>query len=152
MDIVTFALPCYDGLMVDLRFANSMQIMLSLANAKESGELISSAQLAVGLKANPAFVRKLLAPLVQAKLIHTFKGKTGGAELARQPKQINLRQIYEAAVDSELVNGPEKFNTGCPVGSCMNKVFHQVTNGMEEASLGYLETVTLDKLLAQVKG
>lgn len=138
--------------MVDLRFANSLQIMLALAHAKESGALMSSAQLAVGLKINPALVRKLLIPLSQAGLINTFKGKTGGAEIAKTAKQINLRQIYQAAVDSELVNGPEKFNSQCPIGSCMSRVFHQITDGMEAASLKYLESVSLDKLLTQVKG
>ena len=137
--------------MVDLRFANSLPIMLALAYAKDSGELMSSAQLATGLKVNPALIRKLLIPLAQAGLINTFKGKTGGAEIAKPPKQINLRQIYETAVDSELVNGPEKFNHSCPIGSCMGKVFTQITSGMETASLKYLEGVTLDKLLGQVK-
>lgn len=137
--------------MVDLRFANSLQIMLALAYAKESGEILSSARLATGLRVNPALVRKLLIPLARAGLINTFKGKTGGAELAKAPKQISLRQIYETAVDSELVNGPEKFNQGCPIGSCMGKVFTQITSGMENASLKYLEGMTLDKLLGQVK-
>lgn len=137
--------------MVDLRFANSLQIMLALGYAKEEGTLMSSAQLAVGLKMNPAAVRKLLIPLSQAGLINTFKGKAGGAEIAKAPKQISLRQIYQAAVDSDLVNGPEKFNSSCPIGSCMSKVFHQVTSGMESASLKYLESVSLDKLLTQVK-
>ena len=126
--------------------------MLTLASAYEGEERLTSAMLAGGVKVHPALVRRLLIPLVAAGLVETFKGKVGGARLAKSPRQITLRQIYEASVDSELVCGPEKFNNACKFGSCMNKVFSGVVEGMEAASLKFLDGISLDKLLAQVKG
>ena len=125
--------------------------MLTLANAYEGEERLTSARLALGVKVHPALVRRLLIPLAGAGLVETFKGKVGGARLARSPKQINLRQIYEAAVDSDMVCGPKKFNGACKVGSCMNKVFSGVVEGMENASLKFLEVIQLEKLLVQVR-
>jgi Rrf2 family transcriptional repressor of oqxAB len=126
--------------------------MLTLAAAYESKERLTSATLAGGVKVHPALVRRLLIPLAAAGLVETFKGKVGGARLGRSPKQINLREIFEAAVDSELVCGPKRFNGACKVGSCMNKVFAGVVEGMESASLKFLESIPLEKLLVQVKG
>src|SRR5690606_27877038 len=83
---------CYCGHMEDLRFATSVHIMIYLANSqKTGGDLMSSSELAQGLNANPALVRKLLGPLVEAGLIETTKGKSGGAKLARAAKTITLK-------------------------------------------------------------
>src|SRR4051812_4224130 len=119
--------------MVDLRFANSVHIMLALANAVAEEKLLTSSQLAVGLKVNPALIRKLLIPLAQSGLVETFKGKMGGARLAKSPRQISLGQIYKAVVDSDLIHEPSRYNAQCPIGSCMDKVFNQVASGMESA-------------------
>ena len=125
--------------------------MLTLASAYESKERLTSATLAGGVKVHPALVRRLLIPLAAAGLVETFKGKVGGARLAKHPRQISLRQIYEASVDKDFVCGPAKFNGACKIGSCMNKVFSGVVDGMEAASLKFLEGIPLEKLLFQVK-
>lgn len=138
--------------MVDVRFATSLQIMIGLAvQQKESDSLSTSNQLAESVGTNPAFVRKLLIPLAQAGLIETFKGKTGGVRLAKTPKQITLREIYEAAVDKELICARETTGKDCPVGASMKLVFSSILNGMENALRSHLETKTLQQLLNQAK-
>lgn len=137
-----------------MRFSSSLQIMLSLGFKARSGDesLVTSTELADSLGTNPALVRKLLLPLAHAGLIETFKGKTGGAKIAKAPKDISLRQIYEAAViDKEIACTRDTTSAKCPVGSCMEKLFGTISNGMESALLSHLDSKTLHQVMAQVK-
>ena len=138
--------------MVDVKFATSLQIMLSLGvQAREHDSLATSQQLAATLGTNPALVRKLLIPLAQAGLVETFKGKTGGVRIAKSPKQITLREIYEASVEKNIACARETSRSDCPVGACMKTVFTGIVTGMEKALGAHLETKTLQHVLNQAK-
>lgn len=134
--------------MEDLRFATSVHIMIYLANNQKSGKLLmSSAELADGLNANPAMVRKLLGPLVEAGLVETVQGKAGGARLARPAKLITLKDIYVAASDREIAFSRENINNKCPISCSMKVVFSGIADGMEKALHTHLSQTTLEKLL-----
>jgi Rrf2 family protein len=138
--------------MVDLRFASSLHMLIAMGfKAKGGDELVTSNELAESLGTNPALVRKLLVPLAQKGLIETFKGKTGGARLAKLPKDISLRQIYEASVDKEIACTRETTDHDCPVGSCIEKVFKKIVDGMEESISSHLEKTTLQQVMNQIK-
>ena len=97
---------------IDVRFPTALQITLSLALAEEqSVSHLSSTQLAENLGANPSFVRKLLVPLVQNKLLSSQMGKAGGVRLARPAAEITLRDIYRAVVADTKIWAPR---TGVP--------------------------------------
>jgi len=84
--------------MADLRFSTALQAMLLLANAVRNGEpLVSSAQLGECLRTNPSFVRALLAPLFQAGLIETTRGRNGGVRLAKDADRITLWDVHQAS-------------------------------------------------------
>lgn len=134
--------------MEDLRFATSVHVMIYLADIQKSGKpLMSSSELALGLNANPALIRKLLAPLVEAGLVETVKGKTGGARLAKPAKHITLKDIYIAASDREIAFSRENINTKCPISSSMKVLFADIADGMEKAIHTHLNQTTLEKLL-----
>ena len=78
--------------MVDTRFSVSIHIMTTLAY--NEGELMNSDMLAKGLKTNATFVRKLIARLVSAELVESFRGKGGGIKLAKDPHKISLKDIF----------------------------------------------------------
>ncbi len=138
--------------MVDVRFSTSLQILLNLAlRDREGDDLVTSQDLAQTLGTNPAFVRKLLIPLAQAGLVETFKGKTGGVKIARSPKKITLREIYEAAVDKNIACARETTNKSCPVGASMKSVFTGIVDGMESALRTHLQSKTLQHVLNQAK-
>lgn len=48
------------------------------------------------------FTLKILRKLVKSKIVVSFKGVQGGYELAKEPEQINLKQVIEA-VDGPIV-------------------------------------------------
>ncbi len=82
------------------RFAVATHVLLALS--LHPGERLSSARLAVTVNTNPVVIRRLLGALLRAGLIVTTSGKTGGAELARSPSAITLRDVYEAVSDGEI--------------------------------------------------
>jgi Rrf2 family transcriptional repressor of oqxAB len=116
--------------------------MLSLALAEQNNvSQLSSAELAKSLGANPSFVRKLLVPLVQSKLLRSQMGKTGGVRLARPAAEITLRDIYSAVVADTKIWAPR---TGIPhrclVSSNVQGYFEELIDDAQDAILSMLGT------------
>lgn len=141
--------------MLDQRFAVSVQIMTTLAfHGCREGHLMTSEQLAEGARTNPTVVRRLVARLVDAKLLKAYKGKTGGIELARCPDEITLKDIYVAASeDKALFNSPNKApRKSCAVSCSMVGLLKSVFEGVEDTSRNYLAGITLADLVKKVAG
>jgi Rrf2 family transcriptional regulator, repressor of oqxAB len=149
--IVTFKIGGGNA-MVDLRFASALQMMLSLAYAAELGEpVVASAQLAEGLGANPSLVRKLISPLVLAGLITTTKGKLGGMQLGRMSADITLADIYLAVVSNKkMFAHREDIVHRCPVTSNIDRIFSEVSAGVEDAVLQSLTSRTLEYYMQEI--
>jgi Rrf2 family transcriptional regulator, repressor of oqxAB len=139
--------------MIDLRFPTALQILLSLALAEQqSVPHLSSKQLAESLGANPSFVRKLLVPLVQNKLLSSQMGKAGGVRLARPVAEITLRDIYRAVVADTKIWAPR---TGIPhrclVSSNVQDYFEELIDDAQEAILTMLGQRTLMQALTELE-
>ena len=139
--------------MIDVRFPTALQIMLSLALAdRNSIPQLSSTELAKGLGANPSFVRKLLVPLVQSKLLLSQMGKAGGVRLARPAAEINLRDIYSAVVADAKIWAPR---TGIPkrclVSSNVQGYFEELIDDAQDAILSMLGQRTLLQVLTELE-
>ena len=139
--------------MIDIRFPTALQIMLSLALADRSSvSQLSSAELARSLGANPSFVRKLLVPLVQSKLLRSQMGKTGGVRLARPAAEITLRDIYGAVVADTKIWAPR---TGIPrrclVSSNVQGYFEELIDDAQDAILSMLGQRTLLQVLSELE-
>ena len=127
--------------------------MLSLALAEQqSVSHLSSTQLAQSLGANPSFVRKLLVPLVQNKLLSSQMGKTGGIRLALPAADITLRDIYRSVVADTKIWAPR---TGIPhrclVSSNVQGYFEELIDDAQEAILAMLGQRTLLQALSELE-
>src|ERR1700681_5114644 len=127
--------------------------MLSLALAEQqSVPHLTSTQLAESLGANPSFVRKLLVPLVQSKLLHSQMGKAGGVRLARPGAEITLRDIYRAVVADTKIWAPR---TGIPhrslVSSNVQGYFEELIDDAQDAVLSMLGQRTLLEALNELE-
>lgn len=135
--------------MIDQRFAASVHIMTLLA--AHSNELQTSEFLAGSIRTNPAVVRRLLAKMVEAKLIDSFKGKSGGVRLAKTPNQITLKDVYKAVSDKNLLNCRDiNPNKACKVSCSMKEIFQGVSEGLEAHSMAYLSKIRLSDILAKI--
>jgi len=70
------------------RLSTAIHILTALAHGV--GRLTSSDELAMGLRANPALVRRILSRLVKHGLVESHPGKGGGSRLARPASKIGL--------------------------------------------------------------
>ncbi|AZZ38271.1 Rrf2 family transcriptional regulator [Bdellovibrio sp. qaytius] len=135
--------------MLDQKFAASVHIMTLLA--AHTDELQTSEVLAGYIRTNPTVVRRLLAKMVEAKLIDSFKGKSGGVRLAKTPNKITLEDIYKAVSDKNLLNCRDvDAPKACKVSCSMKKIFEGVSEGLEATSMAYLSKIKLSDVLAKV--
>jgi len=135
--------------MVDTRFAVSVHFMTALAYRQP--ELLSSEQLAKGVKTNPSFIRKLVVPLAAAGLVESVRGKAGGIRLARKPKDISLAQIYEAVMDTALIAIPGKTpEKECVISCGIGGILCKISKEIEVNTLKVLARRSLQDVLAEI--
>ena len=144
----------YSSTMVDQKFAVAVHVMTLLAFEKcENGHLFTSEQIAKSVRTNATVVRRLVARLVEAEILKTYKGKSGGIELAKCPSAISLREIYEAVSEKKLIaERCSKAHGPCPTSRAMGRLMHGVIEGFEKNSKTYLEGITLQDLASKIKG
>lgn len=119
--------------------------------AYNKGEMMTSEELAAGIRTNPTVIRRLVSKLVDAGLLLSFKGKAGGIKLAKNPKEISLRDVYVAVSDKTLIASPLKDpNKNCIVSCAMKKLMCDVISGLEANSLQYLGNIRLSDLTAKI--
>jgi Rrf2 family protein len=136
--------------MVDTRFPVSIHIMTSLAYNQPN--LVSSEQLALSIKTNASFIRKLVVSLSNAGLVESVRGKAGGIRLAKNPKEITLDQIYKAVTDNTLMPLPDKTpNKSCAISCGMGDVLNKISTEIEEHTLKQLAKKSLSEILSSVK-
>ena len=139
--------------MIDVRFPTALQLMLSLALAQAEGiERLSSTQLAEGVDSNPTFVRRLLAPLIQAGLIRSTMGRDGGVSLSVDAAAITLGEIYKAIMgDRKLWTGRGDIPHRCLVSSNVERFFGSLADEVDESILGLLNARTLGDALSELR-
>ena len=93
------------------------------------------------------YLENLLGALRVAALVRSLRGAQGGYELARHPRQITLRDLYE------VLEGPEGFAPCTPPGPpCLRQddcVTHDIWGQMFEAAMQVLSSTTLADLARQ---
>ena len=113
---------------------------------------MTSDELAKSVRTNATVVRRLVARLVEAKLLKAYKGKTGGIELARGANAITLKDIYVASSGKALINTRKKApRKVCPVSCSMGELMGDIIDGVERNSMKYLASISLASLASKVK-
>ena len=135
--------------MVNQQFATAVHILTALACNKK--ELMSSDNLAVSVNTNPVVIRRLLSMLTKNKLVITTRGKSGGVKLAKEPNQINLKDVYLAVAPSEVIAPRTKSpHKDCAVSCAMFSIMTQIAEGTQKATLKYLESHRLSDLSKKI--
>lgn len=135
--------------MVNQQFATAVHILTALACKKD--DLMSSDDLAKSVNTNPVVIRRLLSLLTKSKLVITARGKSGGVKLAKEPGQINLRDIYIAVSPTENIAPRRKSpHKECPVSCAMFSIMSGIAEGTQKATLKYLESQRLSDLSKRI--
>lgn len=124
--------------------------MAGLGYLAEDG--ICSGTLAQSVNANPSFVRRVLAKLSKAGLVHTTTGKGGACSLARKPRDISLYDIY-LAVDAPKTFAIHNYETekackvSCRIKPALENVLCKAQKGFEDS----LKKLSLAEVIEDLK-
>ncbi len=135
---------------VNTQFSIAVHILAGLGYC-QGGER-TSAQLAASVNTSPSFIRRTLAKLSKAGLVHTTTGKTGACRLAKSPAQISLRDVYEA------VDAPKAFaihayadQKTCPVSCHIKTALERAQTKTQKAMESTLKEISLAEVLNDMK-
>ena len=117
-------------------------------------ETLSSEELAANICTNPVRVRKVMARLKKYNLLDTKEGLRGGYRIARNPEDINLKQICDA-LQMDIVK--TSWNSGnidmpCLVASGMAGVMDGIYGNLNKIGKQYLESITIKDIEEQIFG
>lgn len=139
--------------MVNQKFATAVHILTNLAySSKQSGRKINNSdQLAESVNTNPVVIRRLIKYLTVAGLVRTTRGKTGGIQLAKDPSQISLKDIYTALPERKTVNPRTKpAYKKCAVSCSMFNIMSEISDETERAKLNFLGSKKLSDLVEKI--
>jgi Rrf2 family protein len=98
-------------------FAYAVHALVILAKSPGSA---TSSFLAGSVNIHATCLRKVMAPLARAGLVHACQGREGGYRLARPAAEMSLAEIYEAVVSEPLLRpNPAAVNPRCPISVAM---------------------------------
>lgn len=117
-------------------------------------ETLSSEELAANICTNPVRVRKVMARLKKYNLLDTKEGLRGGYRIARNPEDINLKQICDALQMDIVKTSWHSGNIDMPcfVASGMAGVMDGIYGNLNKIGKQYLESITIKDIEEQIFG
>lgn len=111
----------------------------------------SSQAISQSIKTNPVVVRRLMAKLKKANLIHSSKGKANPT-LSRSPSKITFYDIYHAVEDVPIVfHTNPGTNTECPAGAVIQEVLDTHYQTLQKNLEKDLAQHYLSEVIGQIK-
>lgn len=111
----------------------------------ETGDICSSVMLARDLKAHAVFLRRVMAQLVQARIVVAREGRDGGYRLARPAEEITLAEVYLAVKAAEPPEDtPANQNKNTPVEQALDEIAAEA----EQSLLAVLNRHTIASTMA----
>ncbi len=133
----------------DRRFSTAIHILTVLAFG--APDLVSSQSISLGLRTNPALVRRVLTKLSESGLVVSTKGPGGGSCLAKPADEISLRDVYMAVREGPIFGSFDKDPySGCKVSRNIGGVLTNVYSELEETLMAGMDEVTIARILESV--
>ena len=110
-------------------FAMAVHALVLLAR---SPEFATSAFLAGSVNTHATCLRRVMATLARAGLVHACEGRDGGYRLARPAGEISLAEIYDAVAGEPLLRpNPAAANPRCPISVAMGPALAEIAADAE---------------------
>jgi len=131
------------------QFAVAVHVLTYLAASAAAGRTapVGSEELAGSTAVNPVHVRKVLGPLRDGGLTRSRPGAHGGWELAVDPADVTLAQVWRLLQGDDPVLGIHGPNPACAVGSSIQGVLVGLDRRVAEAIVAELDAITLGDVL-----
>jgi Rrf2 family protein len=135
---------------ISSRMAVAVHVLAYLAWRRD--EPVTSERMAGSVNTNAVVVRRIMGSLRNAGLVSVQPGVGGGAQLAREPQDITLLDVYRAVEEKEelfaLHSEPCRH---CDIGSNIRQVLQGVFCQAHQAMQGVLGEVTIADVFRQVQ-
>ncbi len=135
--------------MLNKRTKYALHALLVLASTRETGP-VSAERLAAEAHAPLKFLEAILADLARAGIVASRKGRHGGHELARKPKDIRMSEVIRLFSGAIALVPCVSLNFYEPCAECPDEttcVVHDVFLEVRVATVRMLEKATLADLL-----
>lgn len=133
------------------RFTLAVHVCTVLA--RKPDEAATSEYVAGSVNTSPVVIRRILASLARAGLVHAMRGAGGGYRLARTAAEIDLAAIARAVeTDAAPVFPPKPPNPACPVGRAIQPVLADILAAAERARMEALAETRLSAVLDRIGG
>ena len=133
---------------IGIKFSTAIHALLCakfFENEKVTSEFIAGS-----INTNPVIVRRLLGTLKAAGLVNVAAG-VGGVSLAKEPKDINLLEIFNAVNEKEkLFKIHSDSPKACPLGGRIEELLSGHFLRAQTALENELRNVTLQDLLDEL--
>ncbi|WP_088808780.1 MULTISPECIES: Rrf2 family transcriptional regulator [Listeria] len=111
---------------------------------------ITSDFIAESVGTNPVVIRRIMSRLKKAGLLHSKPG-IGGTYLAREPDDMTLYEIYEAALGSQTIfDIHQNPNPNCFVGANIQDTLNETFQTAQQKMENELKQVTLANIIAEM--
>lgn len=135
---------------ISSRVAVAVHVLAYLAWRRD--EPVTSERMAGSVNTNAVVVRRIMGSLRNAGLVSVQPGVGGGAQLAREPQDITLLDVYHAVEEKEelfaLHADPCRH---CDIGSNIRQVLQGVFCEAHQAMQGVLGQVTIADVFSRVQ-
>jgi Rrf2 family protein len=123
--------------------STALHLLVHLAVAPDA--MLTSEQLAACLQTNPVVIRRAMASLRRAAIVHSARGHGGGWTLTRPASQITLEEVY-GALGVQLLTPPATESPGCLLEGAVNRALTDVYHDVEDMLAARLRQITLADL------
>ena len=135
---------------MDTKFSVAVHILILIS---ESPPPITSDQIAMSVGTNASYVRKILALLKKAGIVHGHQG-ISGYSLLFAPKRLTLLQIYQAVMEQpkpHLLDVHQNPSDRCIVGQHIRTVLTGMFADVEDTFARSLSDKTLADCIADIR-
>lgn len=133
---------------ISSRFTIAVHVLICIETFKDEYK-VTSEFLASSVNVNPVVIRRILQQLKKAEIVEVKRG-SGGAEIARDLKDITLLDVYnavESVEDGQLFHFHEDPNPQCPVGKNIHKIMDHRLEEIQEAMENEMRSVTIQDVM-----
>ncbi|MCR8644858.1 Rrf2 family transcriptional regulator [Paenibacillus sp. N1-5-1-14] len=128
-------------------FGYAVQSLVYLAKL-EAKCACPSGNIAENIDSQATLLRRVLAALARANIVHAQEGRVGGYRLAKPMSEILLSDVYLALqIRGPLFTGLADTLSDDKCGQALQEPFAQIVGDADELLLRYLSTITLEDVV-----
>lgn len=133
---------------ISSRFTIAVHTIILIETMKNEMK-VTSDLIASSVNVNPVVIRRILQQLKKAGIIQVKRG-SGGADLARDPEDITLLDVYnavESIEEGQLFHFHENPNEMCPVGRNIHRIMDARLQEIQKAMEDKMRMMTIKEIM-----